>query len=231
MAAGVFFEFCRMRGGDKAPLPREAKAARRLMHDSHNAKCGNPDLVGALALDATCGGDFREPSRRMKPENIRGDGTEPFACQASTHSKGDSRSGAMGTGRRSRGVGNSAGLAARTGQGQAMGQQLQSMAIRRQPKTVAVDADRHHGRSFPTRSSRRLPCSPSVLIALRAQLARPAAPHAYGASASACETKPVRLYSPAICSRGRLPRSSAAQPGFLAARYSRASSAPRPGAW
>ena len=61
---------------------------------------------------------------------------------------------------------------------------------------------------------RATPCDPGLLAAVAGHLARPAMPHGFTARISACETKSrdhpdtSTCYSPAICSRGRLPRST-----------------------
>jgi hypothetical protein len=57
---------------------------------------------------------------------------------------------------------------------------------------------------------RALPVDASVLAAVSAQLARPASPHPYCGSQYSLRTRfwtAWPAYSPAICSRGRLPRS------------------------
>jgi hypothetical protein len=62
-----------------------------------------------------------------------------------------------------------------------MGRQLQSWRSGGGEKlwlSMLVDAMEEASRP----EIRRLPCDPSVLVALRAQLARPASPYPYGAS-------------------------------------------------
>ena len=67
------------------------------------------------------------------------------------------------------------------GQGQAMGQQLQAWRSgdgERMWLSMLVDTMENVSRA----EFRSLPCEPSILAALRAQLARPASPYPYFAS-------------------------------------------------
>jgi hypothetical protein len=66
-------------------------------------------------------------------------------------------------------------------QGQAMGQQLQPWRSGDGEKLwLSMLIDTMEEVSRP--ELRKLPCEPSILVALRAQLARPASPHAYRVS-------------------------------------------------
>ena len=73
--------------------------------------------------------------------------------------------------------------------------------------SMLIDAMEEAGRP----ESRALPCDRSVLAAVAVQLARPVSPYAHRASSFSFRNQ-IALravaHSPAICSRGRLSRSS-----------------------
>jgi hypothetical protein len=159
--------------GCGAAIRRQSRSPRKRQHalcPIHTMQIFKSWRRGALRLDgfwASCSQPC--PSARKKPRKFRLR-TEPFVARSYL-----SKEVVPGTGWRPRGYLN--GYWAR----QAMGQQLQpwrSEGSQRMWLSMLVDTMEQICRP----SFRNSSCNPSVLTALEAQLARPAAPYCHGAS-------------------------------------------------